>query len=141
MTDFDPVTDSATDTALDAASQRRAGLHARRLRKIGLAILVVGWLAAASVYFSAGPTEGGDVAGYASVGGQMIPIQRGESRSSTLQTERMGGKTGVWITGLNEWLGSLTRGKNLAFTLALVAAAVAGGCFYLASLADEEHES
>jgi hypothetical protein len=55
-----------------------------------------------------------------------------------MQLERMNGKVGVWMVGLDDWIGSISHGRNLAFTLALLSAAVAGGCHYLAGLADED---
>jgi hypothetical protein len=114
---------------------------ARRLRVAGTGVLVAGWLAAATVYFRAGPQEPGGVAAYTIVGGQVYPIERSESKRELQQLERVGGKATVWILGLNDWLVSLIRGPRLAYTLALVCAAVAGGCFYLAGLADEDDGS
>jgi hypothetical protein len=103
-----------------------------------LCVLVVGWLAAVAVYVMAGSGAPGGATGYTVVGGQTFAVERGESRGEQMQLERMNGKVGTWMVGLDDWIASMTHGRNLAYTLALVSAAVAGGCCYLAGLADED---
>jgi hypothetical protein len=111
---------------------------ARRLRAVGICVLVGGWMLAAWIYVAANSHETDDASSWSSVGGQLFPVEKGDSKRDRGQTERMSGKTGAWIGRLDDSLGSLLHGRNLAYTLAAVCALAAGGCFFLAGLADEE---
>jgi hypothetical protein len=98
----------------------------RRVRRAGTAVLVAGWAAAAAVYVAA---DGGD----AGAG----PDARARQRELQ-EVERLGGRASVQTVKFDEGLASLWQGRRLAFTLAILSLAIAGGCRYVAGLMDEE---
>jgi hypothetical protein len=107
------------------------------LRLIGVAILIVGLLAAVAVYWNA--TRGPDPLlshGYEIVGGQIFPSAQADMARQR-QIERIGGKGAVWAAAFDEWLGSLWQGTRLATTLAILSAIAALVCFHVANLIEE----
>jgi hypothetical protein len=102
-----------------------------RLPLIGIWILVIGLLAAAAVYFTASPDDGSGAVGYEVVNGQTYPVRAGDTKSSDYQLERIGGKSAVWGVEFTQWLGSLWRGRRLAYTLFIVSSGGCLACFAL----------
>ena len=104
-----------------AARRRRA----RRFRVAGMLVLLLGLGGAGVVYWR------GTRAGEAPVDDSLI----GYSKIETRQMEIMYGKQGLLLEDLKE---DLRQPGNQAFLLAAAAAALAGGCFYLARLWAED---
>jgi hypothetical protein len=97
----------------------------RRVRLAGLAILVVGWIAAAVVYVAAGDAQGDGL------------DDRAHQREMQ-QLERIGGQASVQTARLDQWLSSLWEGRRLAGTLAVLSLLAAAGCLWIAGLMAEE---
>ena len=120
--------------------RRRQARH-EWLRLGGVAVLVLGLLAAALVYWNA--TRGAEGLllshGYELVGGQVYASDQADEGRKR-QIEHIGGKAAVWAVEFNEWLGSLWQGTRLATTLAILAALVALACFHVAGLMEEHEE-
>jgi hypothetical protein len=112
--------------------------QARQLIIIGSSVLLIGWGAAAAVYVIAGRAESNAAGGYEIIDGQSFPVGGADSRRELQQLERLGGKAAVRTHQFSDWLESLTHGRRLAWTLALCSGAVAGACWYLAGLAEED---
>jgi hypothetical protein len=87
----------------------------------GVAILLVG-LAGAALIYVFGPDDGDtDLAG---------EITRGRMYRHNL--ELMGGKFAVYADQFYEWFAGLWHGRSLAYTVAVLAVAIALVCFWLA---------
>jgi hypothetical protein len=108
------------------------------LRLAGLAILVVGLLAALCIYVMASPTSGSDGSSYRIVNGQAYAVPADESGREARELERLGGKATVWTHQLDQWLSSLWHGQRLAYTLGALSLAIALLCFHIAGLMDED---
>ncbi len=108
---------------------RRHSPPAKRLapdavaRYWGAAILLVGLASAALVYVFA-PDDSGAGAADGVAGGKMY--------QHTL--ELMGGKAAVYADRFDQWFASLWQGRTLAYTLAVLAIAIALACFWVAHL-------
>jgi hypothetical protein len=96
-----------------------------RVKAAGLAMLVIGLVAAACVFFVAAPGVDAD-----------LVAQQREMR----EVARLGGTAAVQTVKLHLWFASLWHGERLAWTLALLSLAVGGSCFYVAGLMDEDVE-
>lgn len=110
-----------TDAAPRAHRAPRA-LHVRVYRG-GVAILGVGLVAATLIYFVAPEDPSADAA-----------RQIASGRAYEYNIERIGGTAAVYTARFNHWLGSLWHGKSLAYTVAVLAVAVALLCFLLARM-------
>ena len=108
-------------------------IKARRthLYSIGAAILLAGWLGAATIYVTA-PDDDGDALGYEFVDGVAYPIPAYESKKYRHDLERFGGKAAIMADDLNRWFTGLWVGKHLAYTLATLTTAAALACFVAA---------
>jgi hypothetical protein len=94
-------------------------------------ILAAGLLAAAIVYQNASADEAAAGAiGYEIDGGTQAPIMPGDSKSYDQQMEGIGGKATV----LGDEIAGLWHGRNLAYTLAVLAVGGALLCFVFAQL-------
>jgi hypothetical protein len=51
--------------------------------------------------------------------------------------ELIGGKGALYMARFSEWFGDLWHGRSLAYTVAVIAAAIAGACFVFALLLSE----
>jgi hypothetical protein len=100
-------------------------LSHRSVQRLGLAIVAIGFVAAAAVHVSV--RAGGDAEGDA------VARQR-----EMQQVERLGGRATVQTVKFDEWLGSLWEGERLAFTLAVLGVVVGGACWKVGSLMGEE---
>lgn len=89
----------------------------------GLAILVIGLVSAALIYAFAGDDADASAAGE-------IASQRMYQHNIAL----MGGQFAVLSDEFNRWFGSLWHGRALAYTVAVLAVAIAAACFWIGSL-------
>jgi len=104
----------------------------------GMAILLVGLIGAALIYVFAADNEDTDLAS---------EISRGRMYKHNL--ELMGGKFSVYADQFNQWFAGLWHGRPLAYTVAVLAVAIALVCFWVARLmsvplpgaSDQERES
>ena len=80
------------------------------------AILAAGWLAALVVYATAEPVEENP---------DLVDLE--QSKRYVRQLEIIGGKAAVLGSELTEWLEGLWHGRRLAYTIAVLTAAAAGG--------------
>lgn len=110
------------------SSHPRNGLHLA-----ALVILVAGLVAAMLVYIAAAPS-GSDASSYQIVNGQAYPV---DSSRELQQLERLGGKASVQTFKFQHWFASLWQGQQLAYTLAVLGAALALLCWHVAGLMDE----
>ena len=102
-----------------------------RLKRIGVAILLAGWIGAAAIYATA-PDDDGDALGYEFVDGVAYPILAYESKKYRHDLERFGGKAAIMADDLNRWFAGLWVGKHLAYTLATLVSGAALACFLTA---------
>ena len=117
-------------TAISSAPARRSvNIKTRRTRLYlsGAAILLAGWLGAATIYANAGD-ESSDTLGYEFVNGVAYPILAYESKAYRHDLERFGGKAAIMADDFSRWLSGLWVGKRLAYTLATLATAAALAC-------------
>ena len=110
-----------TETEPQLGKKRRP-LH-EVVRLSGLGVLIIGLIAAALIYVLAGDDRDAEAA---------REIASGRMYEHNL--ELMGGKLTVYLVQFNEWFSSLWRGTALAFTVAVLAVAIAVGCFWVAHL-------
>jgi len=94
----------------------------RMVKRAGLAVLALGWIAAGAVFFAATPAADAD-----------LVAQQREMR----EVARLGGTATVQTVKFKLWFDSLWRGRSLALTLAVLALVAAGGCGYVGALMDE----
>jgi len=119
------------------AEQRRRPLHTV-INYWGVAILLVGLAGAALIYVFADDDRDTDLA---------REITSGRMYRHNL--ELTGGKFSVLADQFNEWFAGLWHGRSLAYTVAVLAIAIALACFWLARLIsnplpiepDQERES
>ena len=86
----------------------------------GLGVLVVGLMGAALIYAFA--TNDGDAEAAREIT---------SGRMYQHNIELMGGKFAVLSTEFNQWFASLWHGKPLAYTVAVLAVAIALACFWI----------
>ena len=89
----------------------------------GLGVLVVGLMGAALIYAFA--TDDGDAEAAREIT---------SGRMYQHNIELMGGKFAVLSTEFNQWFAGLWYGRQLAYTVAILAIAIAIGCFWAAHL-------
>lgn len=97
-------------------------LHVR-IHYWGVAMLLVGLTSAALIYIFAAGDGGSDAAGEIASG-----------RSYEYNIERIGGMAAVYAARLNRWLAGLWHGRPLAYTVAVLAVAIALVCFWVAHM-------
>jgi hypothetical protein len=105
----------------------------RRLNLIGVVVLVLGLAGAALIYMTSTEDAGPSV-GYVVADGATYTIAPGDSKKYQRNLELYGGKAAVLADELTSWFAGLWRGRALAFTIAGISIAVAGGLFLLAGL-------
>jgi hypothetical protein len=101
---------------------------ARRLRIAGTLVLVLGLAAAGLVFLRTGAPGNGDIPGY-------VPAE--DTKVYAMQMERIGGQANVMAYQVTVWFEDLWRGRELAYTLAVLSLLAAVACFYLADLLSE----
>jgi hypothetical protein len=97
----------------------------RLVQRLGMAIAVLGVVAAIAVHFSAGAD--------ADVDADALAQQR-EMR----ELERLGGTAAVQTVRFDRWLASLWHGERLAGTLAVLGLLVGGACWKIGELMAED---
>jgi hypothetical protein len=108
--------------AQNASARERRPLHAV-IRYWGVAILLAGLASAALIYVFAGDDRDAEAA---------REIASGRSYEHNL--ELIGGKLNVYLVHFNDWFASLWHGTSLAYTVAVLAVAIALACFWIAHL-------
>jgi hypothetical protein len=100
----------------------------KHIRITGTGILLAGLVAAAAIYFTAGPDETQKRLG--------IDIRTNRERG---QLENMGGKSYVLIKDFEDWFAQLWHGRQLGYTVGVLSAF---GFLVARALAhvDEEHQ-
>ena len=99
--------------------------RARRLRIIGVAILLLGIAGAGIVYWLG--TRAADLSD--------DPSMAGFNRSEERQMAILYGKSGEMI---EDWSDDLKQPGTQAFIIAVFSVIIASGCFYFARLSDED---
>jgi len=94
-----------------------------RIFYAGIAILVVGLLAAALVFVFAADDDRAQLAS-----------QIAGNRMYQHNLQLMGGRFGAYMAQLGEWFDGLWHGRALAATIAVTAALCAAGCFVVSDL-------
>lgn len=94
----------------------------RTVRRAGMAVLVVGLLAALAIRLTARPPD----------------FEDGVDAHEAGAIARIGGTATVRTVELDQWLASLWHGERLAWTIAVLSAIVGAACFYVAGLMDED---
>ena len=89
-----------------------------RLIDAGIAVLVIGFTAAALIYVFADEPPG--------------EVEFANPRAYENQIERFGGKATLYVLRFNEWLSTLLHGRSLAVTIAVLSLAVSLLLFWLA---------
>jgi hypothetical protein len=89
----------------------------------GVAVLLVGLIGAALIYILAADDGGVDPAD---------EIASGRMYEHNL--ELMGGKFAVYVARFNQWFAGLWHGRPLAYTVAVLAVAIASVCFWVGRL-------
>ncbi len=119
--------------------QSSAFSTSRGWRGAGFLILAIGWIAALMVYLTASENAPPDpAADYQLINGQVLRLPLAASKREQMELERLGGSVSVRIVEFDSWIATFLHGKRLAWPLAIVAALLAAGCFYLAGLAAED---
>jgi len=103
----------------------------KRLVRIGILILLAGFLAAAFVYRQTA-NEVGDAVGYELADGNAYAVSPADSKRYVHDLELYGGKAAVFADEFNRWFASLWHGRQLACTLAVLAIGAALLCFLAA---------
>jgi hypothetical protein len=108
------------------STARTTGLRAdTRIRYGGFIVLLLGLIAAAEVYLTAGAPAPDPTAEITSAPGYEYNL------------ERIGGKAAVYTDRFNRWFTSLWHGQRLAATLAVLAVLIALACFKVAQMVEE----
>jgi len=94
-------------------------LH-ERIFYAGVVILVAGLIGAALIYWLTADSAG-----------KKTEIEYANPRAYEFQIERLGGKATVYVVRFNEWFTGLWQGRQLAFTVAVLAFVIALICFWL----------
>jgi hypothetical protein len=105
----------------------------RRLKRIGIAILILGLLSAITVFIFASEAPDNATA-YQIIDGVSYPVDVNNTKSYNYNMERIGGKTAVFASDLSDWFSSLWHGKKLSYTLAILSIVSTLLCFWLAYL-------
>ena len=95
-------------------------LH-ERIFYAGVVILVAGLIGAALIYWLTADSAV-----------TKTEIEFANPRAYEYQIERLGGKATVYVVRFNEWFTGLWQGRQLVFTVAVLAVVIALICFWLA---------
>ena len=104
---------------MPAADEAGLPLHAR-IFYAGVFILVAGLIGAALIYWLTADSAA-----------KKTEIEFANPRAYEFQIERLGGKAAVYVVRFNEWFTGLWQGRQLAFTVAVLAVVIALICFWL----------
>src|SRR5665213_2195975 len=98
----------------------------KRIRLVGIILLIGGLLAGVVIYFKAPAEQDRDL---------ILGIDVRTNRD-VLQLEKMGGKSAVFMADFEDWFASIWHGRRLAYTVAAFAIAGYAGCYLLADFAE-----
>ena len=101
------------------ATDVRLPLH-ERIFYAGVVILVAGLIGAALIYWLTADSAV-----------KKTEIEYANPRAYEFQIELLGGKATVYVVRFNEWFTGLWQGRQLAFTVAMLALVTALICFWL----------
>jgi len=104
-----------------------------RLKRIGAAILVLGLLSAIVVFIFVSEAPGNATA-YQIIDGVSYPVDVNNTKSYNYNMERIGGKSAVFASDLDDWFSSLWHGKKLGYTLSVLSIVSTLLCYWLAYL-------
>ena len=99
-----------------------------RLYVSGVLVLIIGLGSALWVYLSSISQVADDLTAF-------------NAKQYDFQLERIGGRQALLIARFNDWLASLWHGRQLAYTLAILAIVLALLCFWLADCLAREDPS
>lgn len=102
-------------------------------------VLLIGLVSAAAIYFSAGEIPEAEQ-GYEVAGTFIYPAMNERSKRYQHDLQMYGGKAAVLADDINRWFDGLWRGRNLAFTVAVLSAIAAFGCVVAARGADHKRD-
>src|SRR5512135_861361 len=111
--------------------RKELNLH-KRLRMIGIVILLVGLISAVGIFVIAERSAASAV-GYDIVDGQAYAISPGSSKRYVHDLEMYGGKAAVMADEFNRWFNGLWQGTPLAYTIAFLSIVTSLGFFFVAS--------
>ena len=102
----------------------------KRLYGTGVAAFIIGLIAAAIIYANAAPPD------------NAISMYAVADPRYQIELERIGGNAAVLMAQLHQWFDSRWHGTALAYTVAVLGAAIAGACFFIGYFfADEEPQT
>ncbi len=111
----------------------------KRLRMIGIVILLVGLISAVAIFVIA-ERPAASAVGYDIVDGQAYAISPGSSKRYVHDLEMYGGKAAVMADEFNRWFNGLWHGTSLAYTIAFLSIGTSLGFFFVASrMGDDIH--
>jgi hypothetical protein len=105
----------------------------QRLKRIGIAILILGLLSAIVVFIFASEAPDNATA-YQIIDGVSYPVDVNNTKSYNYNMERIAGKSGVFASDLDDWFSSLWHGKKLSYILAVLSIVSTLLCFWFAHL-------
>ena len=103
----------------------------QRLFLAAAAVLLIGLASAAAIFFAADEAPDGEQ-GYEVAGKFIYPAMSERSKKYQHDLQLYGGKAAVLADDINRWFDGLWRGRNLAFTVAVLSALTALGLFVAA---------
>ena len=108
-----------------------------RLYKIGFSILIAGLLCAAWIFVTAtDDVKDSNAVSYQIVAGHSYALATADSKRYQYDAERIGRKSVVVAGEISQWFFILWHGKQLAYTIALLAIVVSLACFLIAQHPD-----
>jgi hypothetical protein len=117
-----PHTDPPSTPDTPQAPSGGTRLH-ERIFDAGVVILVAGVIGAVLIYvFSAEDAD------------RLASTEIAGGRAYEFQIERIGGKATVYVVRFNQWLGNLWHGRQLAWTVGVLAIVISLVCFRIARM-------
>lgn len=101
-------------------------------RRLAVAVLGAGLLAALFAHLRAGPGEA-PLLGYDGLGGAAYPVRPQDSKTYLRSMEMYGGKANLLAEEFREWFASLWQGGRLALTLAGISLVLALFLYYVST--------
>jgi hypothetical protein len=114
------------------ARDAQPGNPRRPLYAAALAVLALGFAAALAIY-AFGEDAPPASSTYVIVDGEAHAVSPRSTKRYTSQLERFGGKQAVLFDEFLDWVGSLWRGRRLAYTVAVLSAILAFGIWVFAA--------
>ena len=133
--------------AVDTFMSNKYSAVQLRLYRIGFVILVAGLLCAAWLFVTAtDDISDSNVVSYQVVAGHNYALTTADSKRYQYDAERIGGKYAVVAGEVSQWISNLWHGKQLAYTIAILAIVASLACFLIAQhpdykLPDDSDES